>query len=334
MRGPDRGGERRLASRANRPVEAVNEIEAFVLGRLAADLYPLQSGTPLDEVQTFGRFVGGFGGNVGTGLARLGIRTAVLSGVGDDGHGRFLLRSLETEGVDARWVTVHPTLRTALAFCELWPPDRFPLTAYRMPTCPDWELRLGDLPLDLLRRAPLLYVSGTALAREPSRSAALGALEARRGGGDGVVATIIDLDWRREYWEHPEEYPLRIRLALEMADTVIGGESEFEGARLSPAAAMEMGPGRAFIKRGPNGAVALEGDERDEVGGLQVEVVNGLGAGDAFAAAVGYGLLKGMARADILRLANAAGAMVTMQLPCAAAMPRPHELEAFLDSLP
>jgi 5-dehydro-2-deoxygluconokinase len=258
----------------------------------------------------------------------------VLSGVGNDGHGRFLVRSLEAEGVDTRWVTVHPTLRTALAFCELWPPDRFPLTAYRMPTCPDWELRVTDLPIDLLRSAPLLYVSGTALAREPSRSAAMGALEARREGRDGVMATVIDLDWRREYWEHPEEYPVQIRLALQMADTVIGGESEFQGAGLSAAAAMEIGPRRAFVKRGPDGAAALEGDERDEIGGIQVEVVNGLGAGDAFAAAVGYGMLTGMARAHVLRFANAAGAMVTRQLPCAAAMPHRHELEAFVRAQP
>ena len=321
-----------MAPMANRPGEAVNEIGAFVLGRLAADLYPLRSETPLDEVETFQRFVGGFGGNVGTGLARLGIRTAVLSGVGNDGHGRFLVRWLEAEGVDTRWVIVHPTLRTALAFCELWPPDRFPLTAYRMPTCPDWELQLTDLPIDLLRGAPLLYVSGTALAREPSRSAALGALEARRDGSDELVATVFDLDWRPEYWQQPEEYPVQVRLAAGMADTIIGSESEFQGAGLSPATAMEIGPRRVFVKRGPEGAAVLEGEKRDEVGGLQVEVVNGLGAGDAFAAAVGYGLLTQMASARLLRFANAAGAMVTMQLPCAAAMPEVHELEAFLRS--
>ena len=117
-----------------------------MLGRLVTDLYPLQSETPLEEVRTFERFTGGYGGNVGIGLARLGVATAVVSGVGDDGHGRAIVRDLVREGVDTRWVTVHPTLRTALAFCELWPPDRFPLLAYRFPTCPDQEIVEADLP--------------------------------------------------------------------------------------------------------------------------------------------------------------------------------------------
>ena len=97
----------------------VTDVEGFVLGRLTLDLYPLQSRTPLEEVETFQRFVGGFGGNVGTGLARLGVRTAVLSGVGDDALGRFLVRALDAEGIDTRWIVTHPTLRTALAFAEL-----------------------------------------------------------------------------------------------------------------------------------------------------------------------------------------------------------------------
>jgi len=121
-------------------------IEAFVLGRVLADLYPLQSETLLEDVRTFERFVGGYGGNVGIGLARLGVTTAVLSGVGDDGHGRFIAKTLAAEGVATRWIVRHPTLRTALAFAELWPPDRFPLIAYRFPSCPDIETLAADMP--------------------------------------------------------------------------------------------------------------------------------------------------------------------------------------------
>ncbi|HEV8228862.1 MAG TPA: PfkB family carbohydrate kinase, partial [Candidatus Limnocylindria bacterium] len=116
-------------------------VDAYVLGRVGADLYPQQLRTPLEEVRTFERFVGGFAGNVATGLARLGVRTGIISGVGDDGHGRFIRRFLEAEGVDCGSLVVHPTLRTALAFCEMWPPDEFPITFYRTPTCPDWELQ-------------------------------------------------------------------------------------------------------------------------------------------------------------------------------------------------
>ena len=137
--------------------------QAVVLGRVLADLYPLQSRTPLEEVRTFERFVGGYGGNVGTGLARMGVRTAVVSGVGDDGHGRFITRTLAAEGIDTSAIVVHPTLRTALAFAELWPPDHFPLLPYRFPSCPDQELAPADLPRSMLANAPL--------ARNASRSA-------------------------------------------------------------------------------------------------------------------------------------------------------------------
>src|SRR3954454_13570055 len=150
--------------------------EAIVMGRLHADLYPLESETPLESVLTFERFLGGFAGNVGVGAARLGLRTAVISAVGDDGHGRFIPARLETEGIDTAHVGVHPTLRTALTFAEIWPPDRFPLLPYRLPTCPDWELRIDDLPIELLSASPLLIVSGSGFAQEPSRSATLEAM--------------------------------------------------------------------------------------------------------------------------------------------------------------
>src|SRR5438309_6208053 len=173
-----------------------HEVDAYVIGRLSADLYPLQINTPLEEVRTFERFVGGFAGNVGTGLARLGVRVAIVSAVGDDGHGRFIRRFLADEGVDVQWIGTHPTLRTALAFCEAFPPDNFPLTFYREPTCPDWELRLVDIPFEELANAPLVYVTGTGLARDPSRSTTLAILERRVGKS----YTVFDLDWRPSLW--------------------------------------------------------------------------------------------------------------------------------------
>jgi 5-dehydro-2-deoxygluconokinase len=308
------------------------DVQAFVLGRLTMDLYPLQARTPLEDVETFRRSVGGFGGNVGTGLARLGVRTAVLSGVGDDGMGRFLVRALESERIDTSWIVVHPTLRTALAFCELWPPDRFPLTLYRRPTCPDQQLQPSDLPLDRIRSAPIVYVSGTALANEPSRSAAHAALDVRQDRAPGVLATILDLDWRPESWDRPDEYPAQMAAALDAVDTVIGGESEFRAAGSSAVDVLGGRIDRVFMKRGPDGAAVMWAGGRLDLPGITVDVVNGLGAGDAFAASVGYGLLARLPPERILRLANAAGAIVTTQLPCAAAMPTLPELEAFVDA--
>jgi 5-dehydro-2-deoxygluconokinase len=302
--------------------------DAYVIGRLSADLYPLQINTPLEDVRTFERFVGGFAGNVATGLARLGVRVAVVSAVGDDGHGRFVRRFLSDEGVDVRWLATHPTLRTALAFCEAWPPDNFPLTFYREPTCPDWELHLQDVPMDELAEAPLVYVSGTGLAREPSRSTMLGILERRVGRSH----TVFDLDWRANLWPDREpEYRALAHIGARLADVVIGGDSEFRAAGLSPADALALGARLAIAKHGPDGVSAHTPDGGEQrVAGLPVPVVNGLGAGDAFGAAFGAGLLAGLPVVEAIRRGNAAGAIVATRLSCSTAMPRSDEVSAVL----
>ncbi len=297
-------------------------VDAYVLGRVGADLYPQQLNTPLEEVRTFERFVGGFAGNVSTGLARLGVRVGIVSAVGDDGHGRFVRRFLEAEGVDCRALATHPTLRTALAFCEAWPPDRFPITFYRTPTCPDWELRPEDLPD--LGEARLLYVSGTGLAREPSRATTITALERARGGA------ILDLDWREVLWERPDEYPELVRRAAPFCEFVIGGASEFAAARLPPEDALALGPRVVVVKRGADGATIFDAKGERAVPGLRVPVVNGLGAGDAFAAAFGATVLEGGDVDSAVRRANAAGAIVASRLSCSTAMPRAGEVDALL----
>jgi 5-dehydro-2-deoxygluconokinase len=313
--------------------------QAFVIGRVGADLYPLQLNTPLEEVRTFERFVGGFAGNVATGLARLGVGAAIVSAVGDDGHGRYVRNWLEAEGVNTTWLATHPTLRTALAFCEAWPPDHFPITFYRTPTCPDWEIRPADLPLAALAEAQLVYVTGTGLAREPSRGTTLTALDARsrRGkevdGREGTASprtTILDLDWRPVLWEDASAYAPLIREAAAMADTLIGGASEFEAAGLDPSEALALGPRLSIVKRGATGATVVAGDVARDIPGLRVPVTNGLGAGDAFAAAYGAAILAGREPEEAARRGNAAGAIVATRLSCSAAMPTPAEVDALL----
>jgi 5-dehydro-2-deoxygluconokinase len=307
--------------------------DVFVFGRLSADIYPLQIETPLDQVRTFERFVGGFAGNVATGLARLGVRVAILSAVGDDGHGRYIRRFLAGEGVDVTWLRVHPTLRTALAFCEVWPPDRFPITFYRTPTCPDWEIQPEDLPLDVLAGAALLYVTGTGLARAPSRDATLAALDRRHrtASGDALLpATILDLDWRDALWDDPADYAAQILAAARGSTILLGGAGEFEAARLDPAEALGLGPRLVVVKRGPRGATVIDARGAEQVPGLPVPVVNGLGAGDAFAAAFGAGLVAGLDARQAARRANAAGAIVASRLSCSTAMPRVWEIDALL----
>jgi 5-dehydro-2-deoxygluconokinase len=290
-------------------------IEATVLGRVGIDLYPNQLETPLSEVSTYTRFVGGFAGNVATGLARLGVRTAIVSRVGDDGHGEFVRERLAANGVDVRFLRTDPYWLTPPTFCEVWPPDRFPITFYRRPTAPDWQLALDDFDLDEVAGAPLLYATGTGLAQSPSRETTLATLEEHRG------TTVFDLDWRPTLWDRPEEYPGLAAKAVAAADIVIGNEDEVEAARLRDVPTL-------VLKRGERGATVYEEGDETDVPGFPVEVVNGLGAGDAFAAAVGHGLLRGLSLVEAVRRGTVAGALVAAQLACSEAMPWLDELEA------
>ena len=296
------------------------------MGRVCVDLYPMQLETPLEDVEGFHKYVGGFAGNVATGLARLGVRAAIVSAVGDDGHGRYVRRWLEGEGVDGRWLGTHPELRTALAFCEAWPPDRFPITFYRTPTCPDWELDVAALDLDALAAAPLLYVSGTGLAREPSRLATLAVLERRAGGGG---TSVLDLDWRPTLWADPADYAAAVRTAARMADVALGSDEEVAAAVgvSDPAPLHALGVHVVVQKHGPDGAtVHRRGHAPVTLPPYPVEVVNGLGAGDAFAAAFGWRLLRGDDPAAAVAVANRAGAHVAARLGCSVAMPTVEEI--------
>jgi 5-dehydro-2-deoxygluconokinase len=286
------------------------------MGRVGVDIYPNELATPLRAVRTFTRFVGGFAGNVATGLARLGVRTAIVSRVGAEGHGEFVRDFLDREGVDTRFLAVDPYWPTPPTFCEVWPPDRFPITFYRRPTAPDWQLSLDDFDLDEVARAPLLYATGTGLAQSPSRETTLAALEAHRG------LTVFDLDWRPVLWEDEGEYPPLARRAAAAAALVIGNEEEVEAAALSER------PSRLVLKRGERGAAVYDGGEETEIPGHAVEVVNGLGAGDGFAAALGHGLLRGLPLVEAARRGTVAGALVAAQLACSEAMPYLEELEA------
>jgi 5-dehydro-2-deoxygluconokinase len=306
-------------------VSAADGLEAVVIGRLHADLYPQQIGVVLEEARTFERLVGGFAGNVGTGLARLGVRTAVVSRVGDDGHGRFIRRFLDDEGVGTSWVATDASARTPLTFCEIRPPADFPLLAYRPPDAPDWHLEPADIPLDVVKIVSLLFVSGTGFAVEPSRSTTFEVMSGRRPPTPDRT-TVLDLDWRAGYWQQPAEYGPLLRRAALLADVLIGSDEEFRVAGLSPAEIADDGARAVYVKHGPNGASLLAGGRTIDVPGLPVAVVNGLGAGDAFAAAVGWGILRNRDDGEILRLANVAGALVAERVECSAAMPTESEL--------
>jgi 5-dehydro-2-deoxygluconokinase len=299
-------------------------IDVAVLGRVGIDLYPNQLRTPLRKVRTYTRFVGGFAGNVATGLARLGLNAAIVSRVGPDPHGEFVRDFLSAEGVDVRFLAVDQHLMTPPTFCEIWPPDRFPITFYRYPTAPDWQLARGDFDADEIAAAPFLLATGTGLAQSPSRETTLAALSTHTG------TTIFDLDWRPTLWDRAEEYGELARTAAGHADILIGNEEEVEAAAGERRALLELGVRTLVLKRGERGVLVFHEGREVDIPGHPVEVVNGLGAGDAFAAALVQSLHAGLSLEEAARRGSVAGAMVATQLACSEAMPTLRELEAEL----
>ncbi|MFF3122513.1 5-dehydro-2-deoxygluconokinase [Streptomyces sp. NPDC057908] len=314
--------------------------DVITMGRIGVDLYPLQTGVPLARVETFGKFLGGSPTNVAVAATRLGRRTAVVTRTGRDAFGEYLRQQLREFGVDDRWVTPVDAYPTPVTFCEIFPPDDFPLYFYRQPKAPDLEIHESELDLDAVRSARVFWMTGTGLCAEPSHTSTLAALRAR--GRSGI--TVFDLDWRPMFWDTAEEMPgiasdpaARYREALAHATVAVGNLDECEiatGEREPYAAARALiaaGVELAVVKQGPKGVLAVHRDGTvADVPPLPVEVVNGLGAGDAFGGALCHGLLAGWETERIMRYANAAGAIVASRLACSSAMPFPYEVEAAL----
>ena len=309
----------------------MSDLEVITMGRVSVDLYPEQIGVPLAEVKTFAKSLGGSATNVAVAAARLGRRSAVITKVGDDGFGPYVRAALEGFGVDARYVGIDPDLRTPLAFCEIHPPDHFPLLFYREPKAPDSNIGAKDLDLGEVSSAPLFWITGTGLSEEPSRSTTLGALEARSGG-----ITVVDLDYRPMLWESREETERWYREALKHATVAVGNQEEVEVAvgtgepHEASAALLDLGLKLAIVKRGPEGVLARTAEGVAEAPPIEVDVVNGLGAGDAFGGALCHALLSDWDPERTIRFANAAGAIVASRLACADDMPTEGEVEELL----
>jgi 5-dehydro-2-deoxygluconokinase len=317
--------------------------EVLTMGRIGVDVYPLQTGVSLREVQTFGKYLGGSATNVSVAAARHRRRSAVISRTGQDPFGEFIHDALRGFGVDDRYVTPVPHLPTPVTFCEIFPPDDFPLYFYRFPKAPDLEIHADELDMDAIRDAGVFWVTGTGLSQEPSREATLAALRARDKSG----ITVFDLDYRPMFWPSREEARRWYQEALphvtvavgnlDECDTAVGTREPGDAAKALHAAGVEL----AVVKQGPAGVLASElsarSDELRSAGTTQVvvppvpvEVVNGLGAGDAFGGALCHALLSGWDLERAMRFCNAAGAIVAGRLACAEAMPTTDEVEAVL----
>jgi 5-dehydro-2-deoxygluconokinase len=309
-----------------------DRFDLITMGRVGVDLYPEQLDTALADVTTFAKSLGGSPTNVAVAAARLGNRTAVITKVGDDPFGPYIHRALREFGVDDRFVGTDPALRTPVVFCEIHPPDDFPLLFYREPTAPDMMISVGELDLDAIRAARVFWTTGTGLSAEPSRGATLAALATRDESGPDAI-TIHDLDHRPQFWADEREAGEWAREALRHVTVAVGNRDEVEvavGTRdpaEASAALLELGVEIAIVKQGPAGVLARTADGVVEVPPVtHLGVVNGLGAGDAFGGALVHALLAGWDVERAVRLANAAGAFVASQLACADAMPTMEQL--------
>ncbi len=261
------------------------------MGRTGVDIYPLDHGVGLEDVKTFEKFLGGSATNVAVAAARYGRRSALVTRTGQDPFGRYVRLEAERLGVDPSFITAGDGPPTPVTFCEVFPPDDFPLYFYRYPTAPDLQIEAADLPLDAISEARVFWATVTGLSQEPSRAAHFAAWERRERGRH----TVLDLDYRPMFWSDPAEATSQVSRALEHVTVAVGNREECEVAvgetepHRAADALLERGLELAVVKQGPKGVLAATADERVEVPPHFVDVVNGLGAGDAFGGALVHG---------------------------------------------
>jgi 5-dehydro-2-deoxygluconokinase len=306
--------------------------DVIAMGRVGVDIYPEQTGVGLADVTSFAKYLGGSATNVAVAVARHGHRTAVITRTGEDPFGEYVHRALREFGVEDRFVSGVAGLPTPVTFCEIFPPDDFPLYFYRYPKAPDLVINTDELDLDAIRGARIFWATVTGLSAEPSRSATLAALAARPR--DAI--TVLDLDYRPMFWSSREEARRWVNEALEHVTVSVGNLDEVDtavGTRDPRAAAKALrakGVSLAVVKQGPAGVLAVDRTGEAEVPPVPVDVVNGLGAGDSFGGALCHGLLSEWDTERTMRFANAAGAIVASRLSCSAAMPTTREVEELM----
>ncbi len=327
--------------------------DLITMGRSSIDLYANEVGAPFVEIKSFAAYVGGSPTNIAVGARRLGLRTALLTAVGEDPVGDFVLHFLEQEGVDTRFIPRKPGYRTSAVVLGIEPPDKFPLVFYRADAA-DIQLTIDDALATPVDDCTVFEISGTGLSREPSRSATFFAVERARAAGAKV---FLDLDFRPDQWHDPRAFGVMVRAILPLVDVALGTEDEVKAAVLTEAAGVHVehsqmtgaevagdvdqaiqallarGPEALVVKRGPAGAAVFTREgEVVEAPGFPVEVYNVLGAGDAFASGFIYGYVKGWDWYRAARMGNAAGAIVVTRHGCANFMPYEAEALEFIQS--
>lgn len=327
--------------------------DLLTMGRSSIDLYANDVGAKFVDIQSFAAYVGGCPTNISVGTRRLGVRSALLTGVGEDPVGDFILNFLNNEKVETRYVVRKPGKRSSAVVLGIEPPDKFPLVYYR-DNCADIELTIDDVLASPIADSRALLISGTGLSKEPSRSATIFAAELAKAAGTTVY---LDIDFRPDQWHDLRAFGVAIRSILRLVDVAIGTEDEVKAAILSEASQVTVkdlqisgaevkgdvqqaihtllvgGPQALAVKRGAHGAaIHLADSSVIDAPGFPVEIYNVLGAGDAFASGFIYGRLKGWDWYQSGRMGNAAGAIVVTRHGCANFMPYEQEALDFVQA--
>ncbi|MCY4404116.1 MAG: 5-dehydro-2-deoxygluconokinase [Candidatus Poribacteria bacterium] len=330
----------------------VDTYDILAIGRSSIDLYSNDVGKPFPEITSFGAFVGGCPTNISVGTRRLGLRSALLTAIGNDPVGEFLLKFLNDEGVETQFIVNKPGYRTSAVVLGIEPPDRFPLIYYR-DNCADIELTIDDVIASPIAESRAVLISGTGLSKEPSRSATMYAAEQAKASGCQV---FLDLDFRADQWHDPRAFGVCVRSTLCNVDIAIGTEEETKAASLTDVTQMSIehsqisnptiegdmdiavatilnaGADALVVKRGSDGAdVYLKDGKTIHAEPFPVEIYNTLGAGDAFASGFIFGILNGWGWQKAARLGNATGAIVVTRHGCANFMPTMAEVNDFVE---
>ncbi|HEX8338049.1 MAG TPA: 5-dehydro-2-deoxygluconokinase [Pyrinomonadaceae bacterium] len=310
------------------------EYDLLTVGRSSIDLYANEVGAPFPEIKSFAAYVGGCPTNIAVSARRLGLRTALLNAVGEDLVGDFVTNFLKGEGVETRYGVRKRGRRTSAFLLGIEPPDRFPIVPYREGGA-DFELGIDDVLAAPVASSRALLLTGSGLARQPSRDATVFAAEQARAYNTKVV---LDLDFRPELWPDVRAFGLAVRSLLPLVDVVLGTSEEVSAAFLSGwtgeavARVLAAGPEALVLKRGAQSTlVHKRGGKVLEVPTFKVEVLNVLGAGDAFAGGFLYGYLKGWDLYRAARMGNACGAILVTRHGCANFMPYEQEALAFVE---
>jgi 5-dehydro-2-deoxygluconokinase len=307
-------------------------LDVLTVGRIGVDLYAEQPRTDFASARSFAKSIGGSPTNVAVAAARLGRRAAVLTGVGADEPGKYALRALNEFGVDTSLVRIHPQLPTPIVLSAAPVPDEPWLAFYREPKAPDTDLTTDDALIQAATTTAVLWISGCALASEPTSGAIRELLDTRQRRRH----VVLDLDYRPSFWHSETNAREGVTAAIDHATVVVGNREECRVAlgTSDPADAadtlLSRGVALAVVKLGGDGALFATADESVRVPSIPVDVVSALGAGDAFGGALCHGLLNGWSVTKTGAFANAAGALVASRLLCAAAMPAQEEVLDFL----